>query len=137
MARNANKATSLGKRVLLVEDESLIAMLIEDMLIELSFEVVGIAAHVDSARALVEQIAFDFAILDVNLAGQESFHLAALLKANANLNWVCGRNCEAGLGRSNPDEALSAGRFSEGDLLVRSTTCKQRPIGNRLKFSSP
>ena len=56
-------------RVLLVEDEALIAMLIEDQLTELGFEVVGPAATASQAIALCEDGDIDGAVLDINLGG--------------------------------------------------------------------
>jgi DNA-binding response OmpR family regulator len=55
-----------GRRVLLVEDESLVAMLVEDMLLDLGCEVV-VAMRLDKALEHVRTRAFDLAVLDVNL----------------------------------------------------------------------
>jgi DNA-binding response OmpR family regulator len=66
-------------RILIVEDDPLIAMLLEDMLSELSYEVAGKAADLDEALALSGSIAFDAAILDVSLAGKSSLPVAQLL----------------------------------------------------------
>lgn len=64
------------RRVLIVEDEIFVAMLLEDMLAELGYEVAGIASRVDSALPMVDTLDFEFAILDVNLAGEPSFPVA-------------------------------------------------------------
>jgi CheY-like chemotaxis protein len=66
-------------RILLVEDEMLVAMNVEDMLLELGYEVAGIATRLDQALVLARELAFDAAILDVNLAGERSFAVADLL----------------------------------------------------------
>jgi CheY-like chemotaxis protein len=62
-----------GRRVLVVEDEALVAMLIEDGLAEAGAEVVGPAGSVEEALGLVERVARDgglsAAVLDMNLAG--------------------------------------------------------------------
>ena len=68
-------------RILIVEDEMLVAMNIEDMLIELGHEVAGIASRLEPALALVRDSGFDAAMLDVNLAGERSFPVADLLIA--------------------------------------------------------
>ena len=68
-----------GKRVLVVEDEMMIAMLLEDMLIDLGCEVVGIASRLDDALLRAQNTAFDIAILDVNLNGQTSYAVADAL----------------------------------------------------------
>ena len=68
-------------RVLVVEDEILIAMLVSDMLTELDYATVGPVADVDRALAAVDQGGFDLAILDVNLNGRESSAVADKLKS--------------------------------------------------------
>jgi len=68
-------------RVLLVEDEMLIAMDIEDMLVELGFDVVGPAPRLHTALKLAREAPIDLAVLDVNLAGERSFPVADVLRA--------------------------------------------------------
>ncbi|MEA3002533.1 MAG: hypothetical protein QOH81_1321 [Sphingomonadales bacterium] len=68
-------------RILIVEDEMLVAMNIEDMLLELGHEVAGIASRLGPALALACEGRFDVAMLDVNLAGERSFAIADLLIA--------------------------------------------------------
>ena len=71
-----------GLKVLIVEDETLVAMLLEDMLADHGCEVAGTAGRVGQASAMIEEgLAMDAAILDVNLAGEPSFPLAELLAA--------------------------------------------------------
>ncbi|MEZ2132547.1 MULTISPECIES: response regulator [unclassified Sinorhizobium] len=71
---------SPARRVLIVEDEMLVAMLLEDMLTDLGHAVVGIATRVESALSLIITTAPDLAILDVNLAGEKSFPVAEALE---------------------------------------------------------
>ncbi len=61
-----------GLRVLLVDDEALVAMLLEDMLADLGCVVVASAGRVDQALELLADpaMAFDLAVLDVNVAGE-------------------------------------------------------------------
>jgi CheY-like chemotaxis protein len=70
-----------GLRVLVVEDEMMVSMLIEDMLTDLGCIVVGPAARLDEAIALTENEQIDCAVLDVNLGGQPIFPLADILRA--------------------------------------------------------
>jgi len=71
-----------GRRVLLVEDEAMIAMLLEDMLGDLGCEVVGPAYALKSALALAAgEGPIDVAILDINLAGRPVFEVADALRA--------------------------------------------------------
>lgn len=57
-----------GLRALLVEDESMVAMLVETMLLDHEVDVF-VAMRLADAIAAVESRTFDFAILDVNLGG--------------------------------------------------------------------
>ena len=59
-----------GKRVLIVEDELMIRMLLQDMLTDLGCKLAGEAGRIDEALTLAKQTDFDVAILDVNLNGQ-------------------------------------------------------------------
>jgi PAS domain S-box-containing protein len=69
------------KRVLLVEDESLIAMMMEQTLRELDFDVVGPFGTVKDALAAVEHAAVDAGILDINLGGEMAYPIARILQA--------------------------------------------------------
>ena len=68
-ATQAQPVTS-PKRVLVVEDELMIRMLLEDMLGELGYTVAAEAARIDEALEATKTAEFDLAILDVNLDGQ-------------------------------------------------------------------
>lgn len=70
-----------GRRVLVVEDEMLVAMLMEDMLVELGCEPVGPASDIESALRLAVEETLDMAILDVNLNGRPSYPVADALAA--------------------------------------------------------
>jgi len=70
-----------GLRVLVVEDEMMVSMLIEDMLSDLGCKVVGPASRLEEAIALVDSQEIDCAVLDVNLGGQPIFPLADILRA--------------------------------------------------------
>lgn len=58
-----------GKRILLVEDEFIVAAMAEDMLTDLGATVVGPAATLAKALFLAETEHFDAAVLDVNMHG--------------------------------------------------------------------
>jgi DNA-binding NtrC family response regulator len=70
-----------GRRVLLVEDEMMVVWLLEDMLAELGCAVVGPAASVGQALAMIDAEAIDVAMLDVNLNGEMSYPVADALAA--------------------------------------------------------
>ncbi|WP_317633219.1 response regulator [Xanthomonas sp. AM6] len=68
-------------RVLIVEDESLVAMMIEGILTMQGWEVIANVATVPAALQAVEQGGFDIALLDVNIGGQQVFPVAEALRA--------------------------------------------------------
>ena len=70
-----------GRRVLVVEDEMMILMMIEDMLTDLGCETVITAATVDQALDLIDGQEFHAAMLDLNLKGESSYAVADALIA--------------------------------------------------------
>lgn len=70
-----------GLRVSVVEDETLVAILLEDMLVELGCEVLWTAHRVGKALDLVARSTPDAAVLDVNIAGDEVYPVAQALAA--------------------------------------------------------
>ncbi|WP_286773641.1 MULTISPECIES: response regulator [unclassified Sphingomonas] len=70
-----------GKRILIVDDEPLIAMLLEDILADLRCVIVGPAFDIPEAERLARSEAIDAAILDLNVEGRTSHSVAALLQA--------------------------------------------------------
>jgi len=70
-----------GLRVLVVEDEAAISLLLEDMLLDLGCEVIGPAGRLAIAFDLAANEVFDLAILDVNIAGESIYPLVEALEA--------------------------------------------------------
>lgn len=71
-----------GRRVLVVEDESLVAMLLETILEDMGCTPVGPVATVDEGLTVVAgEASLDAALLDVNVAGREVFPIAEALRA--------------------------------------------------------
>ena len=71
---------SAGKSILIVEDEPLIAMMLEDFLLSLGHDVRATCDSVSEALKAVEAGDFDLAILDVNLKGESVWPVAAQLR---------------------------------------------------------
>ncbi|TNC74134.1 response regulator [Rubellimicrobium roseum] len=69
-----------GKRILVVEDEVIVAMLIEDILTDMGATVVGPAGRVGKALDLLGAEDVDAALLDVNLAGEITTPVAEELR---------------------------------------------------------
>lgn len=75
-------STEAGRcRVMIVEDEGMVAMLLEDMLSDLGHEVVAVAGRIDRARQLISEVDADVVILDVNLNGEQTYSLASTLRS--------------------------------------------------------
>src|SRR4051812_5725047 len=71
-------------RILVVEDEVMIAILVEDMVLDFGSEVVGPAAKMDEALRLASHATLDAAILDVNVGGAVVFPGADVLQERGN-----------------------------------------------------
>lgn len=105
-----------GLRVLVVEDEMMVSMLIEDMLEDLGCTVVGPASRLDEAIELVKTAELDCAVLDVNLGGQPIFPLADILRAKgAPFAFATGYG-DAGLRDADKGSPVLQKPFREGDL---------------------
>ena len=72
-------SSAAAPRVLVVEDEYLIRMLLEDMLDELGYGVVAAVGTISEASHIATSGEFNAAILDVNLDGQEIYPVADIL----------------------------------------------------------
>ena len=70
-----------GLRVLLVEDEMMVALLLETMLTDLGHQVAGPVARLEKGLEMVEREAIDLAVLDVNINGRDVYPIAAALEA--------------------------------------------------------
>ncbi|WP_265570614.1 response regulator [Sphingomicrobium nitratireducens] len=70
----------MSSRILIVEDEPLIAMMLEDFLDTLGHEVVATCESVEEGLAAVERGGIDAAILDVNLRGESVWPVARKLQ---------------------------------------------------------
>jgi DNA-binding response OmpR family regulator len=72
-----------GMKILVVEDEPLLAMASADLLADSGYAVAGPASSVKQGMQLIEQDAIDGAILDINLRGEMVFPLADALAERA------------------------------------------------------
>ena len=80
-SRTRTDASDLsGLKVFIVEDESLVAMQLEDMLSDIGCEVAGLAMRVKKAEEMLPTLPdLDLAILDVNVAGEQVYPVAHAL----------------------------------------------------------
>jgi CheY-like chemotaxis protein len=68
-------------RGLVVEDEYLVQLMLAELLAELGYDVVAVAANVKEGQQHAEQAKIDFALLDVNLGGEKVFPVADVLES--------------------------------------------------------
>ncbi len=76
-----NAGSISGKRILIVEDEALIALSLEEMAKDAGCEVVGPASNVDEALSIIENQPIELALLDFNLGGETSLPVAHALRS--------------------------------------------------------
>ncbi|WP_372784080.1 response regulator [Phenylobacterium sp.] len=105
-----------GLRVLVVEDEMMVSMLIEDMLSDMGCVVMGPASRLDEAIELTKASEIDCAVLDVNLGGQPIFPLADLLRERGCPFAFATGYGDAGLRDVDRGTPVLQKPFREGDL---------------------
>ena len=72
-----------GGSVFLVEDETMIRMMVAEMLVDLGYRIAGEAGDVDEALRLIETVDFDIALLDVNVNGKVVTPVARAIAAQS------------------------------------------------------
>jgi CheY-like chemotaxis protein len=78
---DAAAESSRQVRVLIVEDEPLVAADLQTILVDAGFQISGVATRLSKALSLIETVACDVAIVDANLSGSSSGPAAAALAA--------------------------------------------------------
>jgi CheY-like chemotaxis protein len=71
----------LKHRILVVEDEAMVSMLLEDMVLDCGGEIIGPVAKFDHALTLAREGEFDVAVLDLNLSGTLSYPIAEVIRS--------------------------------------------------------
>ena len=69
-----------GCRVLIVEDDAMISMMLQDLLEDMGCQVVSVASRLGEAQRKSEVDDFDVALLDVNLRGEHTFPVAEAMQ---------------------------------------------------------
>ncbi|MDR6624085.1 response regulator [Caulobacter segnis] len=103
-------------KVLVVEDEALVSMLVEDMLTDLGCTVVGPAAEIEEALKLANSADIDAALLDVNLGGRPIFPVADALRGRGVPYAFASGYGEAGISEDHRGSAVLQKPFREADL---------------------
>ena len=123
-----------GKRVLIVEDELLVALLVEEFLLDFGCTPAALCSNVAEALEALESGAFDLAVLDVNLGGERSYPIAdALATRGIPFLFVSGYGNEA-MPSDHSDWKVCAKPFTENDLATMLSTvlheaCLPEPAG--------
>jgi CheY-like chemotaxis protein len=118
LRRLDDKQSLAGKRMIVIEDEPLVAMDLESCLAAAGCEVVGTAGTVRDARTVCAEVACDAALIDVNLAGQPVDELAAALaKRNIPFAFVTGYGRQA-LPQGFRDALMVTKPFDEATLIA-------------------
>lgn len=105
-----------GLRILVVEDEAAISLLLEDMLLDFGCEVIGPAARLSAALEAVAREQVDLAILDVNVAGEPIYPVAEAL-AQRSIPFVFSTGYgSAGIRDSFRDRPVLQKPFAQNDL---------------------
>ena len=105
-----------GLRVMIVEDELLIAMMIEDLLIEQNCVVVGPYSTVGNALAAARTSLLDLAVLDVNVRGEKIYPVAETLSVRRIPFILLSGYGDEAVPRNHPDWRACAKPFQAADL---------------------
>ena len=122
---HANGDDLNGLRILIVEDEAAISLLLEDMLLDFGCEVIGPAGRLAAALDLAATETFDLAILDVNVAGEPIYPVAeALEERKVPFVFSTGYG-SAGIKDVYRDRPVVQKPFAQNDLRQRLLTALQ------------
>jgi CheY-like chemotaxis protein len=117
-----------GLRILIVEDEAAISLLLEDMLLDFGCEVIGPAARLSAALDAVSREQVDLAILDVNVAGEPIYPVAeALAKRSIPFVFSTGYG-SAGIRDTFRDRPVLQKPFAQNDLKQKLLIARKAAI---------
>jgi CheY-like chemotaxis protein len=119
------KQPSGGLRILLVEDEIMVALLAVEMLTALGHEVVGPVGRLDKALILAGRERLDLAVLDISIIGGEVYQVADALAARGIPFFFCTAYGRSGLKPPYRDCPRLQKPYSPGDLRAAiSAACR-------------
>jgi CheY-like chemotaxis protein len=113
-----------GKRVLVVEDDAMVCIMLEDMLGELGYIIAAQAARIDGALEALKTGEFDLAILDINVGGEAISPVAEALAARGTPFVLATGHGERGLPELYRDRPMLAKPFRIDSLerMLQSVT---------------
>jgi DNA-binding response OmpR family regulator len=115
-----------GIRVLLIEDEPIVAMLAEDLLDSIGCAVVATAATISEARSAITTVKFDIAMVDINLGGEDGLILVDALKAMAMPYLITTGYDARGLSSNQPDATVLNKPYAIAELEAAICRCTGR-----------
>lgn len=119
-----------GRRILVVEDEAVIAMMIERCLLDLGCIVVGPVGKLTAALALAEKEDIDIAVLDVTIRGGNIYPVAKILQARGIPFVLASGYADWALPEGLQDQERLVKPFSMAELEQRlSSLCSRLPAG--------
>ena len=119
------------ERILIVEDEALVAFQIEDVLVGAGFEVVGISDTMASSMALADEGHPDLALCDIRLGAESGVAIAAMLKERGVPSLFVSGNCAtaegAGVGLGCLHKPFDQNRLLKAIAVVRALPAGKKP----------
>ena len=119
------------ERILIVEDEALVAFQIEDVLVGAGFEVVGISDTMASSIALADEGHPDLALCDIRLGAESGIAIAAMLKERGVPSLFVSGNCAtaegAGVGLGCLHKPFDQHRLLKAIAVVRALLAGKKP----------
>ena len=119
------------ERILIVEDEALVAFQIEDVLVGAGFEVVGISDTMASSMALADEGHPDLALCDIRLGAESGVAIAAMLKERGVPSLFVSGNCAtaegAGVGLGCLHKPFDQNRLLKAIAVVRALLAGKKP----------
>jgi CheY-like chemotaxis protein len=101
-----------GSRILLVEDEAMVRMMLADMLAQLGHQVVAEASRLDTARGMAANADYDLAVLDLNLGAGPTYEVVDIVRERRKAMIVSTGYGEPGLGSRYPGAVVLQKPFS-------------------------
>ncbi len=117
-----------GRKVMIVEDELLVAMLLEEALVEHGCEIVGPFSTVETALDAARHVVAHVAVLDVNLRGKRVYPVAELLEARGIPFLLMSGYGRDGVPPEHAHWVACSKPFLPGDLVAALTGLLPAPI---------
>ena len=129
-AAPADTAILVGRSVLVVEDDALIAMVLEDVLAEAGMRLAGSAQSVDEALAQLADRQPDMAVLDASLDGQTCDKVADMLQLRGVPFILATGHAEADMQARFPGVPILRKPYHQDELLSALVTLLIAPDGS-------